>query len=63
MFMKSDIISEHFVLKNRAIISYYKDRHVWRHWQYIELIPTAPFKKCYTDNKHFNIGGCALVAI
>ena len=44
MFLKSDIISEHFVLKNCAIVSYYKDRHVWRHWQYIELISTAPFK-------------------
>ena len=26
------------VLENCVIISYYKDHHVWRHCQYIELI-------------------------
>ena len=50
------------VLENCVIISYYKDHHVWRHCQYIELISTAPSKNSILLMKYFKIGVCAIAA-
>ena len=53
--MLSNIISECVVLENCVIISYYKDHHVWRHCQDIELISTAPFKNPILLKKYFKL--------
>ena len=56
------ILINNVVLENCVIISYYKDHHVWRHCQYIELISTAPSKNSILLMKYFKIDGCAIAA-
>ena len=49
-------------LKTVSIFPRDKNRYVWRHYQYIELISTAPSKNSILLMKYFKIGGCAIAA-